>query len=106
MDLTTYFFIAIAMAFATWLIGKIWGYGTKKAITTILGLFVLMPIFIIYVIGVIKMQLNPEAINQIAASTIEALITYVAEKMPYIAISDFAGLIVGRIISAFTESRN
>lgn len=102
MDLGLYFIIAIIMAFVTWLVGKIWGYRAKETIRTIVVLAVVLPIFIIAIVGMLGMLQEPEAAEEIAASTIDTIINYVVEKLPYILISDIAGIIVGRVVGFFT----
>lgn len=103
MDLIPYFIIAIVMAILTWLIGVLWGYGTKQAITTLIALTVLLPIIIIYLTGTLGMLHDPEATEEIGAWTIEAIVNYVAANLPYIVVSDIAGIIVGWVASLFTR---
>jgi len=105
MDLTLYFFIAISMAFGTWIVGKIWGYGAKEAIGTMAGLAVALPMILIFIVGAFGILDNPEEAGEITSSVIESLINYIADKLPYIVISDVAGITVGRIIGFFTEER-
>ena len=103
MDLTIYLVIAILMAAATFFIGKFLGSEAKQAILYLAGLAVVLPMFIIAITGMLGMlQSTPETAQEIASSTIEAIVNYTAEKLPYIVISDVAGIIVGGIVSLFT----
>ena len=103
MDLGLYFIIAIFMAFATWLVGKIWGYRAKQTIIAIAALAVILPLYIIVVVGLFGILQYPESVKEVASSFMEAIILYVLGKLPYILISDIAGIIVGRIVGAFTR---
>jgi len=105
MDLGLCFIIAIVMAITTWLIGVLWGYGTKQAITTLITLIVVLPIIVIYITGVLGMLHNPEATDEMVAWTIKAIFNYVAENLPSIAVSDIAGIFVGGMISLFTRRK-
>lgn len=78
-----------------------WGYNTKKAILTILAAAVILPMIIIALVGMVKMQLNPEAVNEISLNTIEQIISYISNNIAYIALADIAGVIAGAIISIF-----
>lgn len=100
-DLLVYLVLSILMALIVWLIGMTWGYNTKKAILTILAAAVILPMIIIALVGMLKMQLNPEAINEISLNTIEQIISYLSKNMAYIALADIAGVIAGAIISIF-----
>jgi hypothetical protein len=107
MDLTIYLFIAILMAAATFAIGKIFGDKAKQAILYLAGLAVILPIIVIALVGMLGMlQTDPATAQEIAASTTEAIINYVAEKLPYIVISDVAGIIFGGIASLFSRRRD
>lgn len=100
-DLLVYLALSILMALMVWIIGRTWGYSTKKAILTILAAAVILPMIIIVLVGMVKMQLNPEAINEISSNTIEQIINYFANNIVYIILADIAGVIAGAIISIF-----
>lgn len=100
-DVLVYLGLSILMALAVWLVGKVWGYGTKKAITTILSLAVILPIILIALVGMIKMQSNPSGTNEIVAATIDQIVNFFADKIVYIVLADIAGIIAGAIINIF-----
>ena len=100
-DLLVYLALSILMALMVWIIGRTWGYSTKEAILTILAAAVILPMIIIALVGMVKMQLNPEAINEISSNTIEQIINYFADNIVYIVLADIAGIIAGAIISIF-----
>ena len=103
MDLALYFVIAILMVIATLLIGKFLGDEAKQAILYLAGLAVVLPMIVIALMGMLGMlQSDPATAQEIASSTIEAIVNYTVEKLPYIVISDVAGIIVGGIVSLFT----
>ena len=100
MDLAVYFIIAILMVAVTWFIGRFWRKDFKKAITTIAGLAVVLPLIVIFIIGAFGiLQSEPEVAQEIADSTIANIINYVIDKLPYIVISDVAGIIVGSLFT-------
>ena len=103
MDLGLYFVIAIIIAFATWLIGRIWRYKAKQAIITIGAMAVVLPIIIIFIAGWWGMLHEPGAGGEIANKTIEAIINYVVNNLPYILVSDVAGVLVGAVVGSFTR---
>jgi len=103
VDLGLYFIIAIIIAFATWLIGRIWGYTAKQAIITIGALAIILPILIIFIAGWWGMLHEPGSGAETANKTVEAIITYTANKLPYIVVSDVVGVLVGGIVGSFTR---
>ena len=103
MDLGLYFVIAVIIAFATWLIGVIWGYKTKRTIITIGAIAAILPIVIIFIAGWWGMLQEPGSDGEMANKTIEAIIDYMANRLPYIYISDMAGVLVGVVVSLFTK---
>ena len=103
MDLGLYFVIAIIIAFATWLIGRIWGYKAKQTILTIGAMAIVLPIIIIFIAGWWGMLHEPGSSTEIADKTIEAIINYVVNNLPYILISDVAGVFVGAMVGSFTR---
>jgi hypothetical protein len=103
VDLGLYFFIAVIIAFATWLIGMIWGYKAKQAIITIAAMAVILPIVIIFIAGWWGMLHEPGSGAEIANKTIEAIINYIVNKLPYILVSDVAGVLVGAVVGSFTR---
>ena len=105
MDLTLYFFIAFFMAIATWLVGLVYGRRAREAVISIATLSVILPMVIIFIAGMWGMLKSPEVAEEIASSTIELTISYVAEKLPSIIISDVCGIIAGGIVSMFTRQR-
>ena len=103
MDLGLYFVIAIAMALATWLVSEIFRYETKQKITTIVGLAIVLPLLIIFLFGAAGILQDPESAQVIESSTMEAITDYVGGKLPYIVISDIAGIIAGSIMGYLTR---
>ena len=107
MDLTVYFFVAIIMALATWFASRMWGKQFEKTITTIASLAVIVPLLVIFISGALGMLYgDPNNVQEVANSTIEKVVDYVAEKLPYIIISDFAGIFAGIVVGIFTRRDN
>jgi len=103
MDLTLYLVIAILMAIATFFIGKFLGDEAKQAILYLAGLAVVLPIIVVTIAGMLGMlQSTAETAEEIASSTIQAIVNYTVGKLPYIVISDVAGIIVGSVVALFT----
>ena len=48
-----------------------------------------------------KAQIDPEAVNELASGTVDAILTHFAENLPYIVLSDMAGAIIGSLVGAF-----
>ena len=100
-DFGLYLLLASIMAFVTWLLTK---NGERKAgeiIVQIGTAMVVVPMIIIFIVFVIKAQINPEAINELASETIDSIVTYVTEKLPFVVLSDVAGTIAGSITGLF-----
>ena len=100
-DLTLYLLIAVGIALITWLIGKVWGYTTRQAILTISFAMVVLPMMLIFIIGAFGILQEPESAKVITSSTTEAIVNYFVRKLPYIILSDLAGITAGAIIGAF-----
>ena len=105
MDLALYFLIAILMAAGTWFFGWLWGYKAKEAIMTIVVLALVVPLLLTVSATIAMLRSDPLAVQGIMSSTVEVVKNYVMEKLPYIVISDIAGIILGRIIGYFTRKK-
>lgn len=100
-DFGLYLLLAIIMAFVTWLITKTGERKAGEVIVQIGTAMIVVPVIIMLVVFFIKAQLNPEAINELAAETIDQIVTFFAENLPFVLLSDIAGTIVGCIIGSF-----
>jgi hypothetical protein len=100
-DVGVYLGLSIVMALATWLVGRVWGYTTKNAITKILALAVILPMAYFALIGMIGMQANPSIANEISAKTIERITSFFTDEIVYVLLADVAGIIAGLVISIF-----
>ena len=75
----------------------------NRLFTTLVTLIVVLPIIIIALIGMLGMLHDPEATDELAVWTTKAVVDYVAENLPSIAVSDIAGVFVGVVVSLFTR---
>ena len=100
-DFGLYLLLASIMAFVTWLLTKTGERKPGEVIVQIGTAMVIVPIIVMFIVFVIKAQINPEAVNELASEVIDAIVTYIAERLPFIVLSDVAGAIVGSIIGAF-----
>ena len=99
-DFGLYLLLALIMAFVTWLLTTTGERKAGEVIVQIGTAMVIVPIIILFIVFVIKAQIYPEAVNELASGATDAIITYVTEKSPFIVLSDVAGAIVGSIIGA------
>jgi len=100
-DLGLYLLLASIMAFVTWLLTKTGERRFGEVIVQVGTAMVIVPIILMFIVFVIKSQINPEAVNELASETIDAITTYFADNLPFIVLADVAGAIVGGVIGAF-----
>ena len=97
-DFGLYLLLAVIMAFLTWLLTRT---GERKAGEVILQVgaaMVIMPLLLMLVVFMIKSYISPEVINELTSETIDAMVAYIGEKLPFVILSDLAGAIVGSIV--------
>lgn len=100
-DFGLYLLLTLIMAFVTWLLTKM---GERKAGEVIFQIgtsMIVIPMIIMLIVFFLKAQIHPEAINELAATTIDQTITFFSGKLPFVLLSDVAGTIVGSIVGAF-----
>ena len=97
-DFGLYLLLASIMAFVTWLLTKTGERKAGEVIVQIGTAMVVVPMIIMFIVFVIKAQINPEAVNELSSETIDAIVIYFTEKLPFVVLSDVAGVIVGSII--------
>jgi hypothetical protein len=105
MDVTHEFWMAVLMAFGSFILAKIFGKNMKAFLSAVGTWTIIGPLLFIFVTGIFKMEsagADINAVNNIGADTTNSLISYVTLNIPGILISDIAGVFVGAIISAFT----
>ena len=93
------------MALTIWGIGKAWGYRTKESFYKAAAAAAILPIITVSIFGMIRMQINPKAANEISAQTINQIVGIFANDLPYIVLADFAGGVAGSIINMFGSRR-
>ncbi len=96
-DFGLYLLLALIMGFVTWLLTKTGERKAGEVIVQVGAAMVIMPLLVMLIVFVIKAQLNPDAMNELASETIDAMGTFFAEKLPFVLLSDLAGAIVGSI---------
>lgn len=97
-DFGLYLLLASIMAFVTWLLTKTGERKAGEVIVQIGTAMVVVPMIIMFIVFVTKAQINPEAVNELSSETIDAIVIYFTEKLPFVVLSDVAGAIVGSII--------
>ena len=100
-DYGLYLLLALIMGFVTWLLAKSGERHIGEVIVQIGVAMVVLPLLIILIVFMIRSYIHPEAVNELASKTIDAMVLYFAEKLPYVILSDLAGTIVGSITGAF-----
>ena len=107
MDLTLYFFISILMAIGTIIIGKKYGRKKTSAIERLSFLALILPVVLTGSFAIFKMMnANPEETEEISNKAVTQIIDYAAEKLPYIVVSDFAGIIAGTLLIPFVGNKS
>ncbi len=96
-DFGLYLLLALIMGFVTWLLTKTGERKAGEVIVQVGAAMVIMPLLVMLIVFVIRAQLNPDAMNELASETIDAMVTFFAEKLPFVLLSDLAGAIVGSI---------
>ena len=61
---------------------------------------VIIPLLYMLIVFMVQSYIHPDAIDELASETINSMVLYFAEKLPYVILSDLAGAIVGGIIGA------
>jgi predicted PurR-regulated permease PerM len=100
-DFGLYLLLAVIMAFVTWLLTKTGERKAGEVIVQIGTAMIVVPMIFLLIVFFIKAQLNPEAVNELAAKAIDQIVTFFAENLPFVLLSDVAGAIVGSIVGAF-----
>ena len=100
-DFGLYLLLAVIMAFVTWLLTKTGERKAGEVIVQIGTAMIVVPMIIMLIVFFIKVQLNPGVANELAAEAIDQIVTFFAEKLPFVLLSDVAGAIVGSIIGSF-----
>ena len=100
-DFGLYLLLAVIMAFVTWLLTKTGERKAGEVIVQVGTAMIVVPMIIMLIVFFIKAQLNPGAVNELGAETIDQIVTFFAEKLPFVLLSDVAGVIVGSIIGSF-----
>ena len=99
-DFGLYILLSIIMAFVTWLLVKSGERKIGEVIVQVGTAMVILPLIFMLIVFMIQSQVHPEAIDQLASKTIDAMVLFVAEKLPFVILADVAGAIVGSIIGA------
>lgn len=100
-DFGLYLLLAVIMAFVTWLLAKTGERKAGEVIVQIGTAMIVTPMIIMLIVFFIKVQLDPGAANELGAETIDQIVTFFAEKLPFVLLSDVAGAIVGSIVGSF-----
>ncbi len=100
-DFGLYLLLALIMAFVTWLLTNTGERKAGEVIVQVGTAMVVVPMIIMFIVFVIKVQINPEAVNELSSEAIDSIVTFFAEKLPFVVLSDVVGSIVGSIIGAF-----
>ena len=99
-DFGLYLLLALIMGFVTWLLTKNGERKVGEVIVQVGVAMVVVPLLLMLIVFVIQSYINPEAVNELALKTIDAMVTYFAKKLPFVVLSDLAGAIVGSITGA------
>ena len=76
----------------------IFGKQISTWFATVSATIIVMPILVVFTFVALGMlNADPEAARAIASSTVEEVVSYFADKLPDIVISDLAGAIVGTV---------
>jgi predicted PurR-regulated permease PerM len=97
-DFGLYLLLAFVMCIVSWLLVKTGQRKSYQLLTQLGVAFVIVPMIMILIIFMIKLQLHPETASQLAASTIDAIVKFFVGQLPYILLADFAGVLFGMII--------
>ena len=100
-DFGLYLLLALIMGFVTWLLTKTGERKVGKVIVQIGVAMVIVPLLLMLIVFMIQSYINPESVNELASKTIDAMVMYFAEKLPYVVLSDLAGAIIGSITGTF-----
>ena len=103
MDFWTAFWITIFMGIASWIAVKT-GHGEVKVLLGIIGTAsVVVPMLVIYLSGVLGMYRasGTDQTANIAATTVNNLVTWLAHNIESIVAGDVAGIILGVVFSSF-----
>ena len=100
-DFGLYLLLAVIMAFVTWLLTKSGERKAGEVIVQIGTAMIVVPMIIMLIVFFIKAQLNPGAANELATEAIDQIVTFFVEKLPFVLLSDVAGVIVGSIIGSY-----
>ena len=100
-DFGLYLLLAVIMAFVTWLLTKTGERKAGEVIVQVGTAMIVVPMIIMLIVFFIKVQLNPGAANELAAEAIDQIVTFFAEKLPFVILADVAGAFVGSIIGSF-----
>ena len=100
-DFGLYLLLALIMGFVTWLLTKTGERKVGEVIVQIGAAMVIVPLLLMLIAFMIQSYINPEAVNELASKTIDAMVMHFAEKLPYVVLSDLAGAIIGSVTGAF-----
>ena len=100
-DFGLYLLLAVIMVFVTWLLTKTGERKAGEVIVQVGTAMIVVPMIIMLIVFFIKAQFDPGAVNELAAETIDQIVTFFAEKLPFVLLSDVAGAIVGSIVGSF-----
>ena len=100
-DFGLYLLLALIMGFVTWLLTKTGERKVGEVIVQIGAAMVIVPLLLMLIVFMIQSYINPEAVNELASKTIDAMVMHFAKKLPYVVLSDLAGAIIGSVTGAF-----
>lgn len=105
-DFGLYLLLAFILAFVTWLLTKTGKRKVGKVIVQVGILMVMLPLLIMFVVFMVKSYCDPAAAEELASSTIDAMVTYIGENLPFIFLSEFAGTVVGAFTGGISRAKS
>ncbi len=96
---------SLAVTIGIWLIGRKYGYKTKRDISKAVYYVVMMPFILLFLGASVGLITTPEAGPDIAANLTTSVGLLLSEKLPQMFISDLVGVVCGALLHSTTGRR-
>jgi uncharacterized PurR-regulated membrane protein YhhQ (DUF165 family) len=102
-DFGLYLLLSFIMCIVSWLLVRTGQRKFSQLLAQVGVAFVIVPIIVILIILMVKLQLHPESASQAGGSAIDSIVSFFVGQLPYILLADFAGSVFGVLIGKLSS---